>query len=282
MRRKARPIALWLLLLTTSGCQSVKVAYYFLDDMIDKQVDPYLLDSASKRLAARQIDGFKLWLKRGVMPGAATALERIAHPIAHGKLDRAEFSRWYATLGPLWARTARRLSQDVALVLSQHCSPAQLAHMRRAMIKRDGERLEKLRRPRDARLRERTKSTVKAFERFSGSFDKRQWRLVWMQHEPLLEDWTHWLRNRQLRRRALFARLARRPGRAELARFLARMIQRPEDFSEPGYAAHSRRRVAGFRGLVYAVVSSMTVKQRTTLAVRLVSLAKQLRSLAAS
>ena len=271
-----------LLLLAASGCSSVKVGYYFLDDLMEKQVDPYLSDSASKRLAAKEIDRFKLWLKRGVMPDAAAALERVARPLAVGTLDRKKLAAWYVTLRPLWTRAARRFSEGAAIVLSQHSSPAQLAHMRKVMVKRDLERLKKLRRPRKVRLRERTKRTVKAFERFSWSFHPRQWRLVWLQHEPLLEDWRRWLKDREHRRAALLARLSRRPPRHELARLIQRMMQRPEDFAAPGQAASVRRRMAGFRSMLYAVIASMTAKQRATLAVRLLSLAGQLRSLATS
>ncbi|MCA9667752.1 MAG: hypothetical protein KC503_19265 [Myxococcales bacterium] len=289
MKHSSRPLLsiaiTWLLLaamLGASGCNSVKLAYRFVDTALEKVVDPYLADDASKRVAAQEIDRFKLWLKKGVMPDAAAALEQVGRPLALGQLDRAGFARWFASLAPLWNRVARQVSVHSAIVLERHTSSTQLAHLRRAMRASDQKRLAKMRRPRVERLRDRTKRTVKTFERFSGNFEKRQWPVVWLQHERLLESPEHWLRNQRLRQRALLAFLATHPARAQIRAFVERLLTRPAALSEPGYAAFARAQLRGTEAMLFNIVASMTAQQRAMLALRLLALAKDLRELSRS
>lgn len=93
--RLALDLAPLLALLTAStpGCSNVKLAYPLMDLLIERQVQPFLKDQRTQKLAEVEIERFVEWHTREILPRYAALLRGAASRLEADQLDQAAVAR---------------------------------------------------------------------------------------------------------------------------------------------------------------------------------------------
>lgn len=243
--------------LLLGACSGIKVAYYFLDNLLQRELLPYLNDDSTRDLAKRQIVAFKHWHQKAMLSKYSAFLRKVSI----SDLSQPAVDAHFEEGTRLWEETIVGGMRYMAVVLEQHTSSQQLKHMRRAIAKAQVERLKKASRPLKKRVEENSQKAVEGFERFTGELKQKQ-RTIIRRHLTVMSGSTPlWLKGQQSRQAALLILLAQRPKRSELESFLRRLVLKPETFGEPGYWERLQAIRRRIRRMTYEVLAAMDAKQ---------------------
>jgi hypothetical protein len=272
---------LTFLLATSAGCSRVKVAYTWLDWVLERQAHQYLdLTRDQSDAAEKAIDAYLVWHRSTILPQYARFLHGTAGALRAGPMDEAQFAGWYDRLHRLYEQTMAGAIEVMADLLCDQSS-GQITHLEEALAHRQEEVAESTRGP--ERLDDLVGQYEDGFEDLFGDLRDDQKadladRVRWMHREP-----EPWLAERVRRDRVLVAMLRHGAGRDQVVHTLRLWwLGRPDPGMPPDYEPYRREFTANMEGLVFAMLASLDTKQRTDLARRLDEFARDFEDLAAT
>jgi len=258
---------IWLAVLLLSGCSSLKIAYSFADSALEGRAEDYLDLSAEQEAdLKRQTAALIAWHRAAMLPKYAVFFRAQADIAEAGGWNRDQLSAAFTRFRALVDETVKGASPFVAEVLAGHTTPEKLAYLEARMAEYIAEhRAEEDEETPEQAVDGWVERRAERISRFTGPLTDGQLAIIRRYSESGMDNSMRWLENRELRQGALVTFLRAEPTRADLARFVHRILLHGHEIVDPGYRAIIENRWALRERMYFDVLKTLSDGQRREL-----------------
>ena len=236
-------------------------------------------DSEGEDYLHEQISKLMKWHNTFMLPRYAAYFRIQANLIDKGLYGNVNIIQAINDGRILLEGTVSGATPYAAKILIRQTTVDKIEHLSKKMIERMEEQKQKLARPIDIRVEDRTQRIKKNLNRFLGDLNHVQNDLVEKYVKTTINDGNKRLINRTLRQKAFLTFLAAGPNEASLKIFVKKILLRSHEIVDPSYEDFSSNRIEQFAMLLAQILSASTEEQRRLTSRKLRSLAQDLEDL---
>jgi hypothetical protein len=258
---------IWLAALLLSGCSSLKIAYSFADSVLEGRAEDYLDLSAEQETdLKRQTAALIAWHRKTMLPKYAVFFRAQADIAEAGGWSRDQLSAAFTRFRALVDETVEGAAPFVAEVLAGHTTPEKLKYLEARMAEYIAEhRAQETKETPEQAVDGWVERRAERISRFTGPLTNEQLAVIRRYSESGMDKTMRWLENRELRQGALVTFLRAEPTRADLARFVHRILLHGHEIVDPAYRAIVEERWALRERMYFDVLKTLGDGQRREL-----------------
>ena len=218
------------------SCSSTQLIYSIADKFIQDEVEYFLnLNEKERVILNQEISEIVIWHRKSMLPKYSNYLVDISNKLEIGDYDTSNINKAVRNARFLIEETVTGLTPFASQILMRHRNVEAVKFIEKKMEMRRQERLEELSQPKDMLYKERLERLLSSFERFMGSLNEEQVKLLEAHASATLLDNSIRLKNRTMRQKVFIEFLKTQPDEEELTAYLNKLLLRGYEITNPTY-----------------------------------------------
>ena len=218
------------------SCSSTQLIYSIADKFIQDEVEYFLdLNEKERVILNQKISEIVIWHRKSMLPKYSNYLVDISNKLEIGDYDTSNINKAVRNARFLIEETVTGLTPFASQILMRHRNVEAVKFIEKKMEMRRQERLEELSQPKDMLYKERLERLLSSFERFMGSLNEEQVKLLEAHASATLLDNSIRLKNRTMRQKVFIEFLKTQPDEEELTAYLNKLLLRGYEITNPTY-----------------------------------------------